>query len=203
MDKLDQIKKAFKESVPVKTHEPELTINGNISGSAIGNGNTIINTSSVIHKEKYVLKPGEDHISEAQACALKELIKKIYDIEQSTKKSPITMQRLWSSLNKYCGVTTYRAIKQEDFEKAKKYLQIRAGKLNSMPSAKKKNPNWRNQRYATIHVICKQNEIEDKKTAYINKNFCATSLTELNDDDLDKTYSYVTSLKSKVNCSKI
>ena len=57
------------------------------------------------------------------------------------------------------------------------------------------NDTWRKRRYAYIKINTKDDEAW--LTAYLRKNFKVESLTEISDDDLDRTYRAVASRKRK------
>lgn len=173
--------------------EPSVIVNGNVS--AIGNGNVIVHTNRITQKKEYILTPGDEHISEEQAAKLKELVHNIAELEKLTKNQPKPIQAIWYSLNKHCNVSTYRAIKYEDYEKAIKYLRSWSGRLNSTSTARKKNPDWRNKRYAAIYTICKNYNLTDRRLVYMEKKFGTQHLSHLNDQDLDVVYRYLVSLK--------
>jgi hypothetical protein len=189
--KEDKIKELLKSSIP--REENGISVSGN--NNIVGNNNTIIKTDKVITKPILNIIPGEDHISEHEARVLTDLVHKIAELETYIKKAPHHIASVWATLNKRCRVTTYRAIPKDKFEVAEKFLRTWIGRLQSAPSSKKKNPTWRTDRYKAIHARCKQYNIEDKKNAYINKNFGANSLTELDDESLEKTYRHIMAIK--------
>lgn len=192
-DKLKEIKEIFNESEQEEKTTNNININGDIG--AIGNHNTIVQTTKFIERKRYILNPGEEHISEEQAFKIKELVHEAYETGKLVKKNPKTIQAIWTSLNRHCKVTSYRAIKSEDFNKAITYLRKMIGMLNAAPSAHNKNPDWRKKRCASIHTVCKRYGFEEKRINYMKKNFSEEHLTNLNDEDLDRVYRYVHGLK--------
>lgn len=86
------------------------------------------------------------------------------------------------------------------YEVAVQYIRREMAILRSMKSAPRKDAGWRNGRISQIKARCKgQFEGVDIYKPYIKKNFRADSLTELSDDELQKTYLYV--FKKKANRS--
>lgn len=195
-EKEKKVLKLFQNSEQKEKQSANVSIQGD--GNIYGNNNTIhntIKTERVLNRPVYLLKQGDEHIAESEAKILYDLVHKIYEVEQHTKQKPRTIAAIWKKLNDYTGVTTYKATPKNMFEKAEKYLRQALGRLNSAPSAKKKNPNWREQRYKAIHTNTRMYNNIDKMRLYISKNFSATSLTELNDENLEITYRYVMGLK--------
>lgn len=155
-----------------------------------------------IHTQRHVtrtvaeVKPGDEHITEEQAAALTALVGQVVTLEASLRRAPKTHRAVWAALNAHCGVTRYRLIKVQDFEKARGYLHQWIGRLNSMSAAPAVDPDgWRKGRYAYIKI----NSRDDGAAlaAYLQRNFQASSLTELSDDDLEKTYRFVVGRRSR------
>jgi putative DNA-binding protein len=195
MANIKYIEEMFIKNSIEKSRESSITVNGNVS--AIGNGNTIIHTQKVIEKKEYIINPGEEHITNEQAAKIQELVRNVAEMEQLTKKNPKTMQAIWIALNRYCGVPKYRAIKYTDYEKAVKYLRSWGGRLNSTATARKKDPNWRNKKYACIRAICHNPDFDEKRLAYMDKKFGTQHLSHLTDEDLETVYRYVAGLNRK------
>lgn len=194
---LTGVRSPNRNEVEKKVSHP-VVING--SANVIGvveNGATInqYNTERIVTRVTAEVKPGEEHISEAQAARLTKLVKDVVDLEEKLKQRPKSFRAVWSALNAHVGVTRYRLIPAESFDKAEKYLLKWIGRLNSMASAPTKNEaDWRKSRYAYI----KLNSKNDPKalTDYMQLNFGASSLTELSDGELEKVYRYIAGRKS-------
>lgn len=162
------------------------------------NGGTVnmISTPKHVTRTTAEVKPGDEHISENQAAKLTALVQEIVELEAKLKKTPKGFRAVWSALNAHCSVTRYLLIAAEDYDKAEKYLRQWIGRLNSMASAPvADNDTWRKRRYAYIKINTKDDEAW--LTAYLRKNFKVESLTEISDDDLDRTYRAVASRKRK------
>ncbi|MCQ9145882.1 helix-turn-helix domain-containing protein [Ochrobactrum sp. BTU2] len=176
-------------------------IKGNVSGIGfVGAGSQvqIVNTQQHITRTKVEAKPGLEHIQDSQKRILTDLVDQIVETESLLKKMPKTHRSVWSSLNKHCGVTSYHLIKLEDFDKARKFLNMWLGRLNSSASAPVKNGDaWRNKKIAYIKTNTKNPEDEAAMRAYIKREFKAVSLKELANDELERTYGYVAGLKRR------
>ena len=164
----------------------------NISGgnNVVGDNNTVFNTEKVIHKTIAKVEPGEQHIDDSQAARLQYLVKEICSLEFKLKKKPKSYNSVWGPLNARMRVPRYRLIPKEKFESAEKYLLQWIGRLNSMKSAPKvDNEAWRKKRYAYIKINTKDDPgVLDR---YILKNFGVTTIRDLDDADLEKTYRYI------------
>lgn len=168
--------------------------------NVIENGN-VIHTTQHSTTVKAEVKPGDQHITEAQAAKLTELVRQVVELETQLKKAPKSFRSVWAALNAHCGVTRYLLIALEDFPKAEKYLRQWIGRLNSMASAPvADNETWRKRRYSYIKINTKDDS--DWLTAYLKKTFKVTSLTELTDEQLDRTYRAVASRKRKPRSPK-
>ena len=169
-----------------------------VSGSVTGNVVGEVHSGGVVHQihtQRHVTKtvakvsPGGEHITEAQAAALLGLVNKIVEKEALLKKAPRTHRSVWAALNSHCGVTSYRLIKGEDFDRARKYLDQWMGRLSSMATAPiKDGDEWRKRRYAYIKINTKASEDELALMKYLQKNYRLQSLTELDNPQLEQVY---------------
>lgn len=167
---------------------------GIINSGTINN----ITTEKYTTKTKAVVSPDERHISEETARRLQDLVKEIVELEQKVKAKPKTFQAVWASLNKHCGVTTYRLIPIENAEKAVSYLRKWIGRLSSSKSAPKKVGNeWRSKKYAYIKINTKG--LESWLKEHLQTKYSVGSITELSDDQLDKVYRSVSNKKRQAS----
>ncbi|OOH87935.1 transcriptional regulator [Pasteurellaceae bacterium 15-036681] len=165
---------------------------GIINSGTINN----ITTEKHITRTKAIVEPDSKHINEDMKRTLLDLVKEIVELEQDIKKSPKTFQAVWASLNKHCGVTTYKLIPIEKYEKAETYLRKWIGRLTSSKSAPKKIGNdWRKKKYSYIHTNVKQLNLESWLREHLQERYCVGSMTELSDDQLQKLYNTVASKK--------
>jgi len=179
---------------------PGVSVGAGNNGNVIGviNGGTIHQVHTQRHVQKTIaeVKPGEEHISDEQAAALHALVDTVVETEKRLKQKPRGHRSIWGALNAHCGVPQYRLIRAEDFSKAQKYLHQWVGRLNSMASAPAKDGDaWRKRKYAYIKINSKDDPAAVDR--YIAKNFKVSSLTELDNDELEKVYRYVASRKNK------
>lgn len=176
-----------------KAEMPTISVGGNaniVQFPQPGSNVTQITTQKHVTTTKAEVKPGDEHISETQAARLMALVQDVVEHESRLKKQPKTHKAVWSSLNAHCGVTRYRLIGVNDFQKAETYLLKWIGRLNSMPTAAiSDNETWRQRRYAYIKINTKSEG--NWLAVYLAKKFGATSLTELTDEQLTKVYQAV------------
>lgn len=175
------------------------TINiGSVQGvGAATEGSTVINTFKNMQKTIAEVKPGELHITDEQAATLQRLVDDIVNLEKKLKKKPSSHRAVWGTLNRFCKAPSYRLIKIDDFKKARQYLDMWIGRLNSMSSAPVKDgDNWRKRKYAYIHVNAKEQADKDALLKYIKK-YGATSISQLSNEQLEETYRYVAGRRSK------
>jgi hypothetical protein len=143
-----------------------------------GSNVTQIHTQRHVSVTKAEVKPGIDHITDAQAAILMGLVNDIVELEAKQKKEPKTHRSVWGTLNAHMGVTRYRLIPLLGFEKAEKYLRQWIGRLNSMATAPVNDGDgWRKRHYAYIKINSKDDPtVVDR---YIARMYKASSLTEL------------------------
>lgn len=179
--------------------QPSIAING--STNVIGfvqNGATVnqIKTDKHVTTVKAEVKPGEDHITQEQAAKLTALVNEIVELEAKLKQKPKTHRSVWGTLNAHMGVTRYLLIPAIGYERAEKYLRQWLGRLNSGKSASVKDGDaWRKRKYAYIKINSKDDP--DSVDRYLAKNFGASSLSDLSNDELEKVYRYVAAKKRK------
>jgi len=162
-------------------------------------GSTVNNIVTNNLKKVTIAKtsPGIEHITEAQASRLTELVAEVVRLEEITKRAPKGYRSIWSSLNSHCKVASYRLIPFEKFSAAESYLLKWIGRLNSTTTAQKSdNSSWRNRKYAYIKVNT-NSEFGERWLASKLGEFGANSLTELTDESLDKVYRALSSARSR------
>ncbi len=187
-DKIVELIQSAEEEKPTSN----ITIKGD--SNIIGHGNVITQkvTSKVVAKPK----PGVEHISESQVRRLHDLKDEIIRLEKIAKRKPATYQRVWTSLNKKCGVATMRMIPIEKFDLAEKYFLSWIARLTDTATVKKKDIDGvRLKRLKYIHVNMRRLNIEDKVRAYMRKKFKTDSLKELTQEEMEMVYRYVATQK--------
>lgn len=184
-------KRAQSTSLPATNVRNE--VKGNVQNSVLaGDGSTVtqINTPKHITRVKAEIVPGENGITTEQARVLLDKVNEVVEWEARVRKSPKSHRAVWSALNHYCGVATYREIKPEDFDKAYKYLTKWLGRLNNTATARKSTnlESWRKNRYKAIHVKIKQKGLETWYREMLKTKYGADSAIELDDETLQKVY---------------
>lgn len=193
-DLTKKVSKAIKENVNKSsklkkkpTNKLMMNINGN--GNIQAGGDVSINSKKI----ERVLPPprGPEHISDACAYKLSELVKKAVEIDVKTgKEKAKSYQTWWSRLKKRYKVPRYDLIPCISEEDAVSYMQQEIAKLR--PKLRRKdNDAWRKEHYTGIWARSKQLGY-DKAWVYslveekIGKKI--KSLTELGEQDLKRLY---------------
>lgn len=160
-------------------------------------GNIIIHNLHIVGESKRTPAVApvipEGSITEAQACRLKELVAEwVVTHNQVKPRSPLTHQAAWLKLNRRIKVATYRATPASAFSGQEKWLLQQAAILRSMASAPAKDDSWRADKIKAIKTRAMRTLGDgDIYKPYIKKNFGVSSLTELANDELQRTYTYV------------
>lgn len=179
---------------------------GTITGGTnfIGNqGPVTINTAGdrVQLPRPAPVPPPEDRITEEQALKLKDLHLDWITLSANvkTRVAPITPQAAWIAINRAGKCTTYKHMRQENFDAACDFVRKQTAILRSGKTARRKDPKWRNTRIGSIKARSK-NQLGNEFVygPYIQKNFNAQSLTELDDEQLEQTYQYVLRLRPRL-----
>lgn len=217
-ENLHMVAQKFENELNQKLNENNggIQFNAEVSGNpVIAQGNATVNhVTGTFHQgdvnnittEKHITKtiaevlPDEKHINEAQRTVLLDLVNKIVEKEQEVKRKPKTHRAVWSSLNAYCKVPTYKLIAKDDFEKAQMFLRKWLGNLSNTATAKRNNPtDHTNKQKAEIHLKVKELGLQDWYIDTLKKKFNATSSTELDTVELQ---SLLTTVRGKYNREK-
>lgn len=163
-----------------------------VSQVVSGTGNIVAGGNVTIHQRPVVVKtqviPGAMHISQETARILTDLVNQIVVAEAAVKKSPRNHAVVWGALKrrfKYSSLSLMPAIHGDE---AISSLRQDLGRLLGSKSAPNRVPGWRNKRYTAIHARVKQLGIEHWKTQHLQERYGVSSLTDLNDDDLESVY---------------
>lgn len=163
-----------------------------VSQVVSGTGNIVAGGNVTIHQRPVVVKtqviPGAMHISQETARTLTELVNQIVVAEAAVRKSPRNHAAVWGGLKrkfKYSSLSLMPAIHGDE---AISSLRQDLGRLLGSKSAPNRVPGWRNKRYTAIHARVKQLGIEHWKTQHLQERYGVSSLTDLNDDDLESVY---------------
>ncbi len=171
----------------VKNDSPKLHIV--VSHSNIAGRDQYINTT-VKRVNHYV--PGPDDITGEQANRLKELVNKVVEYEQKTKKKPKTFGAIWNALNRKMGVTYYREIKRDHFDAAELYLMQWIGRVRR-GMKRTDEDEWRKQTQAAVFARAR-NQLGWTKEAldgYIFERFKKDSIRDLSKKDLQRLYNII------------
>lgn len=187
------------EKQPLDKKQGVIYVAGN--GNVVAGGDVTQNITNNAHhyapvRPQVVVKTGDGTIDAAQKAELKKLVAEWVATHQALKQRKLSWVAAWASFNSAMKVNSYAELKPEQMDKAKAWLLRQTAILNSMASAPKKLPELRAKRYASIKARCK-NQLGDEFAylAYIKKYFNKSSLTELDDTELDRTYRFVMSKK--------
>jgi len=167
-------------------------INGD-GAQVINGGVTITNNSTTYQtapRPQVIVKTGDGVIDAAQKRRLLELRDSVVEASAAGKQ-PKTPAGVMLGLNRYMKVNTYAEILATDFDRAVKWLTRQRAIKHSLPSARKKLPNWRDARIRAIHSRCKERGWEAWRIEHMQKKYGKVSMVELCDDDLDKLYKSV------------
>lgn len=189
---LEEVEAAVSVQTAPNQGQSQVINGGNVIGLVSGGTVHQITTQRHVTKTIAEVRPGEHHITDEQAAVLMALVNDVAKLEEKLKATPKGHRAIWAALNSHCGVPKYRLIKQEDFPIARKYLDQWMGRLNSMASAPSKDGDaWRKRKYAYIKINSKDEVSSAAVLAYIHRNFGVSSLADLSNDELEKTYRYV------------
>ena len=178
------------------TAKQEISITGN--HNIAGHNITVIKAEEIKIKPQVQLTPGEGVITDSQAALIKSLVAEIVALEAKVKRKPKTYPQVYGALFRHLSknkkrpeITQYRMIPIDKFEAAEKYLRTWIGRLSSSKTAQRKDSDWRKRKYAYIHTNIKKYSLEQRLRQYLRERFGVTSLKDLSDDELQKTYQAV------------
>lgn len=174
-----------------------------MSIAAISGGTNIIGNTGVVHLNIVPLGrsqrtrvapqpvPGV-HISPEQKAELQALRAEWIYLHNLLKEKELKPGAAWALINRAAGAISYHYILIENFGKAVSFIKNEIGKLRNTPAAARMDPSWRKSHIAAIKARCK-NQLGDESAyrTYIKRNFGAESLTELANDELQRTHAYI------------
>jgi len=170
------------------------------TGNVVGNGNSIVN--NIIHNPppvvtKVFVTAGDGVITEQQKVILKTMVDDIVALERELKRAPKGHGAVWGALNKKMDVSSYHLIPIEKFPAAQKTLGQWRGRLLSAKSAPKAlGEDLRNRRIAAIQTRSRQiPNGTARRLAYLQEQFGASSLTELDDAQVERVYRHIINWK--------
>ncbi len=171
------------------------------NGNVVAGGDVTQHITNTVHnhapapapaRPKVVVKTADGTINAEQKAELLRLKNEWLLAHNAVKAKPLSHQAASIRLNAAMKVSSYAELKPEQFEKARAWLIRQTAMVRAMPSAARKDAKWRNARYKAIKTRCK-NQLGDEYAyrPYIKREFKADSLTELGDQELERTYRYV------------
>lgn len=168
--------------------KPAVRIKGD--GNIVGHGNVVALMPRLVRRT--VVKTGDGTVSAQQKAELRRLIDEWMDRRAAIRRTKLSYGAAWSAFNKAMRVNSYHELPARDIDRACAWLRRQIGILGSMPSAPRRIPNLRANRIAAIKARCaKQLGDERAYLPYIAKHFRSTSLTELDDSQIERLYRYV------------
>ncbi len=172
---------------PTQSKSKVVNIRGD--GNVVAGGDVhIYNAPIAPPTPKPIIKTGDGVLTAHQKGELRDRVTDWVQLHGQIKQRPLSWGSAWNKVNRHVGVNSYHEIPQEHFDAAVRFIQVEMGKLNSMPSAKKKSPEWRNKRIAAIHARCKQKDLVSWRIKHMEKKFGRTSMIELDDTELEQLY---------------
>lgn len=202
-DRKSKLKKILDESTPVtssknrsspKVKTPSVTISG--TGNVVGDGNTV--TNNIMHvpaplKTRVVVKTGDGVIDAEQRFILKGLVESIVETEKKIRRTPRSFAAVWTAFKKRFRINSYHELPADQFEAARKYLTTDRARIMSAKSAPKKlGGDFVRQRIVAIQARCREfSDGTARRKAYMAREFGASSLTELESDQVEQVYRHV------------
>lgn len=177
---LDDLVKTDK---PPKVSHPHIVVS-NSQNTHIAGGDIHIN-SHIKRVTQY--SPSPHDITGEQANKLKDKVNEIVELEQKVKKKPKTYGAIWNALNRKMGVTYYREIKKDQFEKAMLYLNQWAGRLKK-GLKRTDEDEWRKETQKAIFAAAR-NQLrwtKDALDAYIYERYGKESIRDLSKEELEQ-----------------
>lgn len=165
-------------------------------GNVVANGGNVQHVTNVHHHQparpKVVVKTGDGTIDAQQKAVLQRLLRVWVDAYNAVKVRKLSWAAAWGGFNKAMRVNGYAELRPEQFGAACAWLQRQAAIVTSARSAPRKLRSWRTARYAAIKARC-GNQLGDEfaYVEYTLEHFAKSSLTELSDAELERTYRYV------------
>ncbi|MFH3049751.1 hypothetical protein ACTP12_14930 [Klebsiella michiganensis] len=191
LDIANSIREDAEAQSPTSADKSSTFINGN--NNIIGSGNTVHNVITISRPARRVIqvKTGDGVIDAEQKHSIKTMLYDWVSMHNAVKKSLLTHQSAWILLNKYMKVSSYHEIKQDDFNKALKWLRAKIGTLRNMASAPKKIDDWRSQTIKSIQARCSEKGWQTWRKEHMLKKFGKQSMKDLTDSELKQLYQTV------------
>lgn len=162
--------------------DTSITVSGSGNVVAAGSGN-VVNINQTI-RPKVTVKTGDGVLDAEQKAAITEQIRRWIASQAAVRKKLLTPQAAWAALNKRMRVNSYHEIPSDRFEAAMTWLRQQTGRIQSMPSAPKKDPSFRADAIKFIKARCKQLGDPDLYRVRAQERFGSSSLADLTNEQL-------------------
>jgi hypothetical protein len=171
--------------------------------SVSGHHNIVAGRDININKREIIrasVTPGPQHITEAQAKRLKDLVEKAAQIEiDGGSPSGKVYSKWWSELKNRYRVATYHLIPRSQGDDAIKWLQMRVAMLR--PKLRRTNPSaWRAEHFTAIWSKARELEMSKGEVYSLigrRLNLQVVSLKKLGELNLKHAYNIMMSLDEK------
>jgi len=141
-----------------------------------------------------IVKTGEGVLNAEEKAEVQRLVNEVVDGSGARRKRR-THASVYAQLKRFMHVNSYAEILRSDFSKAVAYLRRMGAIDNSLPSAHKRNPHWRQKRIAAIHARCKERGWEEWRVTRMKEKFGRGSMTQMPDSEIEALYRAVMSKK--------
>lgn len=202
-DRESELKRILDESSPAKAprkrsspkvKSPSVAISG--TGNIVGDGNTVTNNIVNLQtpvRTRVVVKTGDGVIDAEQRFILKGLVESIVETEKKIRRTPRSYAAVWKAFQKRFRISSYHELPVDQFEAARKYLTTDRARIMSAKSAPKKlGVDFAKQRIVAIQARCREfSDGTARRKAYMAREFGASSLTELDSNQIEQVYRHV------------
>lgn len=169
-----------------------VSVRGNGNFVVNGNGDVNIHGPSPAPRPIVKVQTGVGVLTAEQKAEINRLFDEWFRLRGLVRKTGAEYKALRFAFNKHMRVNKYDEIAQADFGKATRWIRSQIAIINSMASAPKKVPDWRNGRYRSINARAKEfPDGEARYRRYTLDRFGASSLRDLDDEQLDAVYRHV------------
>lgn len=169
-----------------KRRAPSQQVTGNNNIQA--GGDVHIRTERLLTRPRVTVVPGYGVVSEEQKARLIELCNQWVATNSAVRRSKLSYAAARGALNRQARVTSYHLIAAERFVELERWLLNQIARINAMPSAAARSPEWRASRITAIQARCTEKGLQDWRHTYMLEHFRANSMTELSDGDLQHLY---------------
>lgn len=189
---VDKVKKALDEIQSEGDGDTagsiSISANGTTVNQVIGGG--YIDQSTRVEKilpAPVIVKTGDGVLDAHQKAEITRLVNEVVE-DSKARKSLRTLRSVWSQLDRHMRVNSYAEILSEDFARARSFLMRIKAIDNSLPSARKKNPEWRQRRIRAIQARCRERGLDEWRKKYMKEKFRRDSMVDMPDSEIETLY---------------